>query len=253
MSAHDTASLYEKRSDCCTLCSYRRRLLTLAHPAPGPVTRILCSPAIMDRPTSTRQYVPRPHAQPEILDPRYASIPPPPHPPFTARPASAQPTVVHSGDPFLQRRVNTEEQQHTVAPSRTYGQSLRANYVTESFAAQHERARREDYSSLLRDRHERPGQYMTRPPDSMSHLLHLPALYIAFIPFWLLCSPDPIRTKANIRSHRTSFLHAKRSLHLCRIPLQSTRCEVPSAPVLHSPYATVCSRAPCPWWYAPAI
>lgn len=147
----------------------------------------------MDRSASARQYVPRPHPQPEILDSRYHSIPPPPPPPpsFTARPASAQPTVVHSGDPFLQRRVNTEEQQHNMAPSRTYGQPHRANYVTESLAAQHERARREEYSSLLRDRHERPAQYMTRPPDSMSHLLYLPEFYIGFIRFGFYAPQTP--------------------------------------------------------------
>ncbi|KAL8700218.1 MAG: hypothetical protein Q9201_005566 [Fulgogasparrea decipioides] len=105
----------------------------------------------------------RPHAQQDIQDPRYAPIPPPP---FSARPSSAQPNILHSGDPFLQRRVEPTDPHHNAAQPQHYGVPSQANYINENLAARHEQVRREEYGPLMRDRYERIGHYTSIGPDA---------------------------------------------------------------------------------------
>ncbi|KAI4149965.1 MAG: hypothetical protein LQ341_001202 [Variospora aurantia] len=106
-------------------------------------------------PSAPTQHHPvRPHSQQDARNPRYAPIPPPP---YSTRPSSARPDIVHSGDPFLRRRVDIAEQ--PMHPQR-YGYPTGPNYTTSSLGTQGlGEIRRDDYGQLSRDRHEHTGQY----------------------------------------------------------------------------------------------
>lgn len=138
-----------------------------------------CSPARMDGPASAHNHIYRPHAQQDRHDHRYTPIPPPP--PFSARPSSAQSNVLHSGDPFLQRRVETTDPHGTATHSRPYGISNHASYISETFPSRHEQKIREEYGSLIRDRSEGIGQYAPQVPNGMYCFLCTPvALFTTF-------------------------------------------------------------------------
>ncbi|KAL8653631.1 MAG: hypothetical protein Q9210_001983 [Variospora velana] len=116
----------------------------------------------------------RPHSQQDARDPRYAPIPPPP---YSTRPSSARPDIVHSGDPFLRRRVDIAEQPMHSQP---YGYTTGLNYTTSSLGSQGlGEIRRDDYGQVSRDRHEHTGLYGSQlseaplpvlpPPPPSSH------------------------------------------------------------------------------------
>ncbi|KAL9015574.1 MAG: hypothetical protein Q9185_007038 [Variospora sp. 1 TL-2023] len=105
----------------------------------------------------TQHHPARPHSQQDARDPRYAPIPPPP---YSTRPSSARPDIVHRGDPFLRRRVDIGEQPMHPQP---YGYTIGSNYTTSSLGTQAlGEIRRDDYGQVSRDRHDHTGQYGSR-------------------------------------------------------------------------------------------
>lgn len=99
----------------------------------------------------------RPHSQQELRDLRYAPIPPPP---FSARPTSARPEILHNGDLFFQRRVETSDPDRNSIPNQPYGYMNNRNYASPSTGLQaHEHTRRGGYGPLMQDRHNQLRQH----------------------------------------------------------------------------------------------
>ncbi|KAI4090757.1 MAG: hypothetical protein LQ344_004537 [Seirophora lacunosa] len=103
----------------------------------------------------------RPHSQQDARDPRYAPIPPPP---YSTRPSSARPDILHSSDPFLRRRVDVAEQPMHSQP---YAYTTAPNYTTPSLGIHGlGEIRRDDHGQVARDRHEHIGQYGSQLPEA---------------------------------------------------------------------------------------
>ncbi|KAI4119495.1 MAG: hypothetical protein LQ345_000650 [Seirophora villosa] len=103
----------------------------------------------------------RPHSQQDARDPRYAPIPPPP---YSTRPSSARPDILHSSDPFLRRRVDVPEQSMHSQP---YAYTTAPNYTTPSLGIHGlGEIRRDDHGQVARDRHEHIGQYGSQLPEA---------------------------------------------------------------------------------------
>ncbi|KAI4229496.1 MAG: hypothetical protein L6R36_000855 [Xanthoria steineri] len=111
----------------------------------------------MDPSAPSQHHLSRPHSQQDLRDPRYAPIPPPP---FSARPTSARPEILHSGDPFLQRRIETSDPHRNSIQSQSYGFANNSSYAAASNGLQgHEPTRRGSYGPLMQDRHDHLRQY----------------------------------------------------------------------------------------------
>lgn len=120
----------------------------------------------------------RPHSQQDARDPRYAPIPPPP---YSTRPSSARPDILHSSDPFLRRRVDVAEQPMHSQP---YAYTTAPNYTTPSLGIHGlGEIRRDDHGQVARDRHEHIGQYGSQLPEGTLYLTHLlsPLLLVCFL------------------------------------------------------------------------
>ncbi|KAL8928644.1 MAG: hypothetical protein Q9172_000859 [Xanthocarpia lactea] len=123
----------------------------------------------MDHSAPLQHHLSRPRSQQDLRDPRYAPIPPPP---FSARPTSARPEILHSGDPFLQRRVEPSDPHRNTIQSQPYRFANNASYASSSVGShRQEQTRRGNYGPLIQDRHEHLRQY--GPPLSDVPTPHL--------------------------------------------------------------------------------
>ncbi len=112
----------------------------------------------------------RPHCQQDLRDPRYAPIPPLP---FSARPTSARPDILHHGDPFFQRRVETSDPHRKTIQSQAYGFINNQCFASASTGLQrHEQTRGGSYGPIMQDRHDQLRQYGSPLPDGRALFLH---------------------------------------------------------------------------------
>ncbi|KAL9611735.1 MAG: hypothetical protein Q9167_003621, partial [Letrouitia subvulpina] len=102
----------------------------------------------MDLRTSSQHPFSRPQSHQELRDPRYSSIPPPPPPPYSSRSSNTRPDILHSGDPFLRRKVDLGPSQPGpyAVPNHS---SYTANGLASELVQKNEQARRNSFGSLL--------------------------------------------------------------------------------------------------------
>lgn len=117
----------------------------------------------MEPSAPNQHHVVRPHLQQDLRDPRYAPIPPSP---YSARPPSARPEILHSGDPFLQRQVDVTDHQRATAQARPYQYSDTPQYtISRTGLQEHGEPRRDTYGPLTREKHEQVRQYVGQMSD----------------------------------------------------------------------------------------
>ncbi|KAL8740079.1 MAG: hypothetical protein Q9190_007179, partial [Brigantiaea leucoxantha] len=122
----------------------------------------------MDPRASSQHPFSRPPSHQELRDLRYPPIPPPP--PYSSRSSNTRPEILHSGDPFLRRTVESENPPSaSTKPTSPYSVASHSRYTTNNLvseiALRNEQARRNSLGSILHRNDGQGGRYGSQVAD----------------------------------------------------------------------------------------